>query len=122
MYVSCLVFDGFSLFAFKYYICPRHSCPLIIHLLRTPGYGILHLVSSTLLPYGTTQSMQRLNFFSKPRTSMADAGYHSDRRKVIQYVDFADDKDADGHGTHVAGIAAGKVRATARRFAPLAIQ
>ena len=40
---------------------------------------------------------------------MADAEYYPEHRKVIQYVQFADDKDADGHGTHVAGIAAGQV-------------
>ena len=41
---------------------------------------------------------------------MADAESYSEHRKVIQYVDFADGRDADGHGTHVAGIAAGKVK------------
>lgn len=40
---------------------------------------------------------------------MSDAEFHPEHRKVIQYVEFADDKDSDGHGTHVAGIAAGKV-------------
>ena len=41
---------------------------------------------------------------------MSDAESYPDQRKVIQYVVFADGKDSDGHGTHVAGIAAGKVR------------
>lgn len=41
---------------------------------------------------------------------MADAESHPEHRKVIQYVEFADDKDADGHGTHVSGIAAGQVK------------
>lgn len=41
---------------------------------------------------------------------MSDAEFHPEHRKVVQYVTFADDKDADGHGTHVAGIAAGKVK------------
>lgn len=40
---------------------------------------------------------------------MSDAESYPEHRKVIQYVEFADGKDADGHGTHVAGIAAGKV-------------
>lgn len=44
------------------------------------------------------------------RTTMSDAESHPEHRKVIQYVDFADGRDADGHGTHVAGIAAGKVK------------
>eukprot|EP00903_Cladosiphon_okamuranus_P005711 g5671.t1 len=44
-----------------------------------------------------------------PRTSMANAESHPEYRKVIQYINFADGEDADGHGTHVAGIAAGKV-------------
>lgn len=40
---------------------------------------------------------------------MSEAAFHPEQRKVVQYVSFADDKDSDGHGTHVAGIAAGKV-------------
>lgn len=44
---------------------------------------------------------------------MDDAEFYPEHRKVIQYVQFADDKDADGHGTHVAGIAAGKVKTSA---------
>ncbi|CAM9890231.1 unnamed protein product [Pylaiella littoralis] len=44
-----------------------------------------------------------------PRTDMAAAEFYPNQRKVIQYVAFADDVDSSGHGTHVAGIAAGKV-------------
>lgn len=44
------------------------------------------------------------------RTDMAAAEFYPNQRKVIQYVAFADDVDSSGHGTHVAGIAAGKVR------------
>eukprot|EP00904_Undaria_pinnatifida_P010529 jgi/Undpi1/6606/HiC_scaffold_20.g09085.m1 len=45
-----------------------------------------------------------------PRTSMSDGDAYPDQRKVIQYVVFGDDDtDADGHGTHVSGIALGKI-------------
>lgn len=40
---------------------------------------------------------------------MEDANAYPNQRKVIQYVAFADDKDVDGHGTHVCGIATGKI-------------
>lgn len=40
---------------------------------------------------------------------MSDANVYPNQRKVIQYVVFADDKDDDGHGTHVSGIAAGAI-------------
>lgn len=40
---------------------------------------------------------------------MSDATAYPDQRKVIQYVVYADDKDGDGHGTHVSGIVAGAI-------------
>lgn len=39
---------------------------------------------------------------------MASKSY-PEQRKVIQYVEYADGFDADGHGTHVSGVAAGKI-------------
>lgn len=40
---------------------------------------------------------------------MEDAAFYPEQRKLVQYVMYADDMDGDGHGTHVAGIAAGAV-------------
>lgn len=40
---------------------------------------------------------------------MSDAESYPDQRKVVQYVDYGDGLDGDGHGTHVSGIAAGGI-------------
>lgn len=71
---------------------------------------VLYTVYPLSVSYVTIRYYPFLSTYEKKnRTTISAAEFYPDQRKVIQYVEFADGRDSDGHGTHVAGIAAGKV-------------